>query len=100
MLRKRGIRPTSRRWSGAAAALLFTILAFCVQPAFALDQADQREALRLQATEFCATVGKPPEVLAKMLNTVGPQDPKMWGPVIEWWNRIAEKYEKAGCGDV
>jgi hypothetical protein len=65
----------------------------------ATDSEYLKQILRLQATEFCATVGKPPQVIADALNKALEQDPKVWLPAVLWWNRIAEKYEKARCGD-
>jgi hypothetical protein len=58
-----------------------------------------KQILRLQTTEFCATVGKPPQVIADALNKALEQDPKVWLPAVLWWNRIAEKYERSKCGD-
>lgn len=58
-----------------------------------------KQILRLQTTEFCATVGKPPQVTAEALNKAMEQDPRVWLPAVLWWNRIAEKYERARCGD-
>jgi hypothetical protein len=65
----------------------------------ATDSEYLKQILRLQATEFCATVGRPPQVIADALNKALEQDPKTWLPAVLWWNRIAEKYEKARCGD-
>jgi hypothetical protein len=65
----------------------------------ATDSEYLKQILRLQTTEFCATVGKPPQVIADALNKALEQDPKVWLPAVLWWNRIAEKYEKARCGD-
>ena len=65
----------------------------------ATDSEYLKQILRLQTTEFCATVGKPPQVIADALNKALEQDPKTWLPAVLWWNRIAEKYEKARCGD-
>jgi hypothetical protein len=58
-----------------------------------------KQILRLQTTEFCATVGKPPQVIADALNKALEQDPKTWLPAVLWWNKLHEKYEKARCGD-
>src|SRR5512139_419676 len=58
-----------------------------------------KQVLRLQHTEFCATVGKPPRALAEAINAAAAQDPKTWQPIVQWWNKISEKYESARCGD-
>jgi hypothetical protein len=60
----------------------------------------QKEMLRLSYTEFCSTVGKPPAVVAEALNKAMEQDPKTWLGAVLWWNKIAEKYAAAKCGDV
>lgn len=62
-----------------------------------LDQA--KEILRLQYTEFCATVRKPPQQLVDAINAAMKEDPNTWLPVVLWFNAISEKYAKAGCGD-
>jgi hypothetical protein len=93
--------------SGMAAAgivlvglVILGLLAFGI-PARAesvtVDQA--KNILRLQYSEFCAVVKKPPSALAEALNQSVAQDPKTWLPVIAWWNAICEKYKAAGCGD-
>ena len=65
----------------------------------ATDSEYLKQILRLQHTEFCATVKKPPAVIAEALNKALEQDPKTWlGPVL-WWNQIVEKYKEARCGD-
>lgn len=79
---------------------LFILMAICFQPAKAQDREAQKESLRLQATEFCAFVGKPPQIIADALNKAVEQDPKTWLPAVLWWNKLHEKYEKARCGDV
>jgi hypothetical protein len=81
---------------GAGVALILLIASCELR---ATDSEYLKQTLRLQATEFCATVGKPPQVIADALNKALEQDPKVWLPAVLWWNRIAEKYEKARCGD-
>jgi hypothetical protein len=81
---------------GAGVALILLIASCELR---ATDSEYLKQILRLQATEFCATVGKPPQVIADALNKALEQDPKVWLPAVLWWNRIAEKYEKARCGD-
>jgi hypothetical protein len=58
----------------------------------------RKEYLRLQATEFCATVKRPPDTIAEALNNAVKQDPKTWMPAIVWWNAIAERYNELKCG--
>jgi hypothetical protein len=81
---------------GAGVALILLIASCELR---ATDSEYLKQILRLQATEFCATVGRPPQVIADALNKALEQDPKTWLPAVLWWNRIAEKYEKARCGD-
>ena len=57
------------------------------------------QLLNYRYTEFCATVGKPPPVIAEALNQAIVIDPQKWLPAIQWWNKIAEKYAEAKCGD-
>jgi hypothetical protein len=57
------------------------------------------QLLNYRYTEFCATVGKPPAALAEALNQAVGVDPQKWLPAIQWWNKIAEKYAEARCGD-
>lgn len=76
--------------------LLFTSLARAEDDQY---REFQKDMLRLSYTEFCTTVGKPPQVIADALNKAMEQDPRTWLPAVLWWNRIAEKYEKAKCGD-
>lgn len=80
---------------------LAMILAMVVAtaPAWSQNREVAKEILRLQYTEFCATVKKPPQVIAEALNNAMAQDPKMWMPAIIWWNAIVAKYQEAGCGD-
>jgi hypothetical protein len=59
----------------------------------------QKQMLRLSYTEFCATVGPPPQVIANALNEAMKQDPKTWLAAVLWWNQIADKYKEAKCGD-
>jgi hypothetical protein len=75
------------------------LLAFGIPARAQADSEYTKQILRLQYTEFCATVKKPPSALAEALNQSVGQDPKTWLPVIVWWNAIAEKYKAAGCGD-
>jgi hypothetical protein len=90
------------RWNGAiiaggfAAGVVAVLL--ITWPARAEDP--RKEYLHLQATEFCATVKKPPEAIAEALNNAVKQDPKTWMPAIVWWNAIAERYNELKCGDV
>jgi hypothetical protein len=58
-----------------------------------------QQLLNYKFSEFCASVGKPPAPLAEALNQAVTQDPKTWLPVVQWWNKIAEKYAEAKCGD-
>lgn len=60
---------------------------------------DIRALIRAQATEFCSVVRKPPHALVEALNQSMQQDPTTWAPVVVWFNRIAERYQKAGCGE-
>lgn len=76
------------------------IVALCAAHSAAYAQEDPRkEYLRLQATEFCATVKQPPPAMAAALNQLVQADPKTWMPVIDWWNAIAERYAELKCGD-
>jgi hypothetical protein len=86
---------------GLLVAILLLICVAWRDPAFGQEanSEDLKQILRLRATEFCATVGKPPEQLRDAINNAMAQDPKTWMPIALWWNRIAERYEKAGCGD-
>lgn len=77
--------------------LLVFLTAAIIASAHAEDP--RKEYLRLQATEFCAVVGKPPAALAEALNNAVKQDPKTWLPAIAWWNAIAERYDALKCGD-
>jgi hypothetical protein len=79
--------------------LAMFVIGYLCRDAFAQDSEYLKQILRLQATEFCASVGKPPQVIADALNKALEADPKTWLPAVLWWNRIAEKYEKARCGD-
>lgn len=84
--------------------VLFVAIMWCAvialkRPAHGQDSEYLKQILRLQTTEFCASVGKPPQIIAEALNKALEQDPKTWLPIVLWWNRIAEKYEKAKCGD-
>ncbi len=58
-----------------------------------------KQILRLQTTEFCATVGRPPQVIADALNKALEQEPRVWLPAVTWWNQIVDKYKAARCGD-
>lgn len=60
---------------------------------------DIRALIRAQATEFCSVVRKPPHALVEALNQSMQQDPTTWAPVVVWFNRIAERYAKNGCGE-
>ena len=77
---------------------ILALLAFGV-PAKAQDSEWVKQVLRLEYTTFCATVKKPPPQLVDAINEAMKQDPKTWMPVVIWFNAIAEKYQKAGCGD-
>src|SRR5512139_2696707 len=77
--------------------VLILLVASCALKA--QDRDYLKQVLRLQATEFCATVGKPPRALAEAINAAAAQDPQTWAPVIQWWNKISERYESARCGD-
>jgi hypothetical protein len=57
------------------------------------------QLLNYKHSEFCATVGKPPATLAEAINGALKQDPQTWLPIVAWWNKIADAYKKAGCGD-
>lgn len=65
---------------------------------YQLRQMDKKY-LRLQFTEFCASVGRPPEILVAPLNQAFAIDPDSWGPAVLWWNKIMMKYKAAGCAD-
>ena len=78
------------------AALCAASALMAAHSASAEDQ--RKEYLRLQATEFCASVKKPPDVIAEALNNAVKQDPKTWMPAIVWWNAIAERYNELKCG--
>jgi hypothetical protein len=58
-----------------------------------------QQLLNYRYSEFCATVGKPPAILAEALNQAVAIDAAKWMPAVQWWNRIAEKYAEARCGD-
>jgi hypothetical protein len=60
---------------------------------------DIRALIRSQATEFCSVVKKPPQALAEALSQSVQQDPQKWLPVVQWFNRIAERYHKNGCNE-
>ena len=75
------------------------LFGFVLRDAFSQDREAQKEALRLQATEFCAAVGQPPNLLRDAINSAIAQDPKKWVPIAEWWNAIVDRYEKLRCGD-
>lgn len=57
------------------------------------------QLLNYRYSEFCAAVKKPPPALAEAINGAVAQDPQTWLPIVAWWNRIHEHYEKARCGD-
>ena len=82
------------RFCATIAALCAT---FVAHTAYAQDD-PRKEYLRLQATEFCAIVKKPPDAIAEALNNAVKQDPATWMPAILWWNAIAEHYNKLKCG--
>jgi hypothetical protein len=65
----------------------------------ATDSEYLKQILRLQTTEFCSVVGKPPLPIANGINQGIAVDPKTWVPIAEWWNRIKEHYEKVRCND-
>lgn len=65
---------------------------------YQLRQMDKKY-LRLQFTEFCASVGRPPGILVAPLNQAFAIDPDSWGPAVLWWNKIMMKYKAAGCAD-
>ncbi len=58
-----------------------------------------QQLLNYRYSEFCATVGKPPAVLAEALNQAVAVDATKWLPAVQWWNAIAQKYAEARCGD-
>ena len=76
-------------------ALCATVVAHSV---YAQDD-PRKEYLRLQATEFCATVKQPPAALAEALNQAIQVDPQKWLPIAAWWNAIVEKYQALKCGE-
>jgi hypothetical protein len=79
------------------AALCAVMALIVAHTAYAQDD-PRKEYLRLQATEFCATVKRPPDTIAEALNNAVKQDPKTWMPAIVWWNAIAERYNELKCG--
>jgi hypothetical protein len=99
--RSRSLKELDKAVIGTAGLLSLALLliGLMISPASSQDRELQKETLRLQATEFCAHVKKPPPQIAAALNEAVKQDPKTWLPAILWWNQLAEHYEKAGCGD-
>ena len=62
----------------------------------------KKEIARLQYTEICATVTKPPEELmtfGKNLEEAAKAGDPGAKRLLEWLTPIVEKYQKAGCGD-
>lgn len=91
---------------GFAIPVLFLVLAALAIVAFGPKARGQesnseyaKQLLRLQFTEFCAVVGKPPADVAEGINQGVAMDPKRWVPHANWFNRIVEQYKKARCGD-
>lgn len=96
---RRALKALDKALAGAVGLAALALILICSGHAKAQDREAQKETLRLQATEFCAYVRKPPPQIAAALNEAVKQDPKTWLPAIQWWNKISEHYEKAGCGD-
>lgn len=74
-------------------ALLFSL------PSKGQDREEQKATARMQLSEFCAHVKKPPQAIADALNNAMAQDAKTWLPAVLWWNRIVDRYKELGCGD-
>lgn len=80
-----------------ALAVVFVFIA--MTGATRADEDPRKEFPRLQATEFCAAVKLPPPILVEAINHAMSKDPAAWGPVVEWFNRIGERYMALKCGD-
>lgn len=62
-----------------------------------VDQA--KEILRLQYTEFCATVKMPPQGLIVSVQAAAQAGNEEAAVTLAWLGRIVERYRKNGCGD-
>ena len=79
--------------------MLILLVASCELRAQEPNSEYLKQILRLQYTEFCANVGKPPKDVADGINGGIATDPKTWTPHALWFNKIVDAYRKAGCGD-
>ncbi len=82
-----------------AGVVLILLVASCALRAEEPNSEYLKQILRLQATEFCAHVGRPPQDVAEGINQGIAVDPKKWVPHASWFNRLVEAYKKAGCGE-
>lgn len=62
-----------------------------------LDQA--KEIMRLQYTEFCATVKLPPQSLVTVVQQAAQAGNEEAAIAFMWLVRIIERYKQNGCGD-
>lgn len=87
--------------NAAVGALLFAIALLgaitCRAESVTLDQA--KEILRLQYTEFCATVKPPPKSLIEAVQTAAQAGNTDAQIAFMWLTRIMERYEKNRRGD-
>lgn len=95
------MRSTDHSAIYVVAVIAFLFCAIFFQPARAesvtVDQA--KEILRLQYTEFCATVRPPPAALMTAVQEgakAGNTDAQI---AFMWLLRIQERYKENGCGD-
>lgn len=66
----------------------------------AFSQTDlKKETARMQLSEFCAHVKRPPQAIADLLNQLAPHNPQLM-PAVHWWNKVVERYKELGCGDI
>lgn len=76
-------------------------LSTCIHQASARvdpDSAYLKQVRREGHSAFCNAVGRPSNRLAAAIQSTMEQDPS-WAAEAAWFQRIAEAYAKAGCGE-
>lgn len=82
-------------------ATIIALTALCATTADAKVDPDSeylKQVRREGHSAFCNAVGRPSNRLAAAINSTMEQDPT-WAAEAAWFQRIAEQYERAGCGD-
>lgn len=100
------------RFAVAVAVTTFFALILAAMVAQAQDQKQldyqmlnqwRKEIVRLQYTDFCATVKAPSPAMQSILKQVIEQGKEQKHPVADeiesWFGSIMEQYKEKGCGD-